>query len=522
MVGDPRQRGLGPFSQRVAVVGGGISGLAAAHALSRTGANVVLYEASSRLGGKIRTATFRGARVELGPDAFITRTLSARALAERLGLAEELVAPQQGRAYLWARGGLREIPRGSIFGVPTKLYPVARSGILGPVGLARLGLDRAAPAWRSWPSSGGKRLDGQRGRISLGQVEEHLRSTIDRDMSIGAIIRWYLGAEAMEQLVDPLLGGIHAGSADHLSAAALFPQILRARELAERSGSGLMRALVGLQAAAPPPPGRREPLFLTIESGLDTLVRRVVDDLGQAGAAISTGRAVERIEQAEGGAWRLFAAGGRRGGELVDGLVLATPAAVTSRLLSPHSPVVARLLGSVPSASVAVVTLCYRRAAISRPRDGSGFLVPAANRKIVTGVTWLSQKWRHIADCLPGFIVIRASVGRFLQPRGLDLDDPDLVAAVHDELGEFMGLRERPIDSLVTRWNDAFPQYLPGHPAMLEQIRRDVEPLHALALCGASFGGVGIPACIASGERAAAHVSAALSREVGEAVHANG
>jgi oxygen-dependent protoporphyrinogen oxidase len=487
------------------VVGGGIAGLSAAWALSSSapGLRVVVLEAGDRLGGKLLTSDVGGRPVDLGPDAFLARRPEAVGLCRELGLGDELVSPGSRAAFVWSRRRLRALPGGLALGVPTRLVPLARSGILSPLGLARAALDLTG-----WPFVGGAGPDGG-------------------DLAVADITRRRLGREATAKLVDPLLGGIHAGDTARLSAAAVFPPLLEAA----RHGGSLMRAL--RSAAAPPRPagggagpgsagpgsagsGSTDdtPVFLTVRDGLGSLVDRLADALRARGVELRTGCRVEHIglhrgpgAGAPGGGdsdvlpWAL---GTTTGTVEADAVVVATPAGAAAALLAEVDAGTASRLAAIDYAAVTLVTLRLPDGGAGTRLDGTGFLVPAAGGGLVTACTWLTSKWPHLRR--PGDLLLRASAGRYGDDRAGSMTDDEVVAAVIDELRPIMGIREPPMDTVVTRWPGAFPQYTPGHRARVAAIEAGVARLPSLALAGAALHGVGIPACIGSGRRAAAAV----------------
>jgi len=491
----------------VVVVGGGIAGLAAAWELacSSPTPRVVVLEASDRLGGKIRTDVVGGRPVDLGPDAFLARRPEAVALAREIGIDADLVPPGSRRAYVWSRGRLRPLPDGLALGVPTRIGPVLRSGILSPRGLARAGLDLLAmsPSWRTRHRARPSQPAGPTG-MPAGTVPA--RPAFDR--AAGDIVETSLGREVVERLVDPLVGGIHAGPVDAMSAAAVYPPLLTA---SERPGS-LVRAL---RAGAPAPPdgsaASAPPVFLTPRAGLGTFVDALVGALAAEGVAIRSSAPVTALERTAGGAhghrrWRVHVDG--EGGEgVVDAarVVVATPAPAAAELLGPVDDMLGRLLRTIEYATVTVVTFVLPADAVGRELDGTGFLVPAVEGWLTTACTWMSTKWSQLDR--PDDVVLRASVGRFGDERAQSMGDDEVAAAVLAELTPVLALGRTPAAAptatVVTRWPGAFPQYAVGHLDLVDRLEAAAAALGGLALAGAAYRGVGIPACIASGRRAA-------------------
>ncbi|MDW5323759.1 protoporphyrinogen oxidase [Plantactinospora sp. KLBMP9567] len=473
---------------RIAVVGGGITGLAAALRLrDRLPADteITVYEQSGALGGKLRTGSLGGATVEFGAEAFLTRDpaggdSAAVALARRVGLADALVHPAIGRAALAIGGELRPMPPGTLVGVPGDLAAVA------PV--ARPAAER----------------DTDGGRPLLGP---------DEDPTVGGLVRRRLGDEVVDRLVDPMLGGVYAGRADELSLAATMPGLARAA----RVEPTLTRAVRAAMAAAPRPAG--SPVFATVDGGVSRLVAAVAE---AARAEIRLNAAVRELLPVPGG-WRLVI-GPTRDPELVevDAVVLALPARPAARLLGGVDVAVGALVGRLDYASVALISLALpgppdSAAASDRgvlsatggavPTDLSGFLVPATEQTLVKAATFFTSKWAHLRRP-DGTLLLRASVGRHGEEHLLQRADDELVSAVHRELSELLGTElPAPVDSHVQRWGGALPQYAPGHLDRVAAARAALRTAHpTLALAGAGYDGVGIPVCVRSGETAAEEI----------------
>ncbi len=467
----------------IAVVGGGITGLAAAWEIIRRapGATVHVLEADDRVGGKIRTGALGGRPMDLGPDAFVARRPEARALCAELGIDGALVAPGRRGAAVWARGQLRPLPAGLALGVPTRIGPLAASGIcsVGGVGRAAVDLLKRAP----------DRVPGRAATAGL-----------PPDRSVGDIVG-HLGPEVVERLADPLIGGIHAGSVHDLSAAAVFPPLLAA---ADARGS-LMRAL---RRASPADAGAGtdEPVFLGLVGGMEGLVTTLVAELTDAGVHLRTGTSVGSITSAGAGPFALTLAGagsaGAGAGILeADAVVVAVPAPAAAAILTPLDGHLARLLSPISYASVALVTLRMATHDVDVPTAGTGFLVPRGENRFITACTWMTAKWPHLAA--EGEQVLRASTGRFGDDRTENLDDQEIVARTLEDLRLTMGLRGEPLEAVVTRWPSSFPQYRVGHLQTVADVEAAASRCGALAVAGAALHGVGIPACIGSGRRAA-------------------
>ncbi len=459
-----------PRTPHVAVVGGGVAGLAAVRALRAAGARVTLLEGSQRLGGKLLTSEVAGVPVDAGAESFLFRQPAAVELAREVGLAQDLVHPAAGGASLWSRGRLRALPPRTLMGIPADLRPVAASGVLSPAGLARTALDPVLP---------GHAPDG--------------------DVAVGAYVGRRLGRDVVERLVDPLLGGVYAGRAAELSLRATVPQLVPHLS-AHRS------LVAAARAAMTPPPGTAAPtgpVFATVRGGLGRLIAAL--DPGDA----VLGRPVRALSRTPDG-WRLVHGATRDEQALeADGVVLAVPGAPASRLLADVAPVAASALAGIGYASVALVTLAYRRTA-PLPAS-SGYLIPAVEQRPVKAATFFSAKWPHVGGAAPDVFLVRCSFGRFGDTADLQRDDEELVALARAELRLSLGRDDAPVDARVTRWGGALPQYAVGHLDRVTRIRAAVAAQPALAVAGAAYDGVGIPACIRSAQRAAAEVLAALT-----------
>ncbi|ROT32920.1 protoporphyrinogen oxidase [Micromonospora sp. HM5-17] len=461
---------------RVAVVGGGIAGLAAAVRLRDrlpAGARITVYEQSGALGGKLRTGSLAGATVEFGAESFLVRDpaggdSAAVALARRVGLGDALVHPATGRAALAIGGELRPVPPGTLVGVPGDLAAVAA--------VARPEPER----------------DHDDGRPLLGP---------DEDVTVGDLVRRRLGGDVVDRLVDPMLGGVYAGRADQLSLAATMPALARAART-EPTLTGAVRAA---QAAAPRPPGG--PVFATVTGGMSRLVAAAAE---ASGAEIRLNAAVRELVPVSGG-WRLVV-GPARDPELVevDAVVLALPARPAARLLAGVDVAVGALVGRLDYASVALVSFALpARAAEALPADLSGFLVPAGEGTLIKAATFFTTKWPHLRRP-DGTLLVRASIGRYGEEHLLHRSDDELVSAAHRELADLVAgagggvpLPE-PVASHVQRWGGALPQYTPGHLDRVAAARAALRNAYpTLTLAGAGYDGVGIPVCVRSGETAA-------------------
>ena len=465
--------------RRVVVVGAGITGLTAAFTLAtqRPDIDVVVLEASERVGGKILTTPFAGRPVDCGADAFLARVPEALDLCRELGLDTILTSPSQKSAYVWVNGGLNRLPTGLVLGVPTDLDALAASGIVSKEGIARATQDLTRTEW----------IDRANGADPNGAD----------DQSVGELIRARLGDEVHEKLVSPLLSGVNAGDADHLSLAAGAAQIA----VAARKSPSLITALRNQSAAAQHNPDA--PVFYGIPVGTQTLTDLILARLTQADVPVHLSCPVSAIARA-GNGWALTTP---LGAISADEIILATPAHPAARLLESIAPEPAGDLASVGYASAAMVSLAVAKNSLGVPLDASGFLVAQTDPlPTLTACSWASAKWAHLDD--PEVAILRVSAGKFGDTHALELDDSSLVEALGVDLATTMGIDAPPIAWRVTRWIDALPQYRPGHPARVEAWRAGVSAeAPGIHLAGAAYDGLGLPACIRQGRQVASSIA---------------
>jgi protoporphyrinogen/coproporphyrinogen III oxidase len=461
----------------VAVVGGGITGLTTAHTLlhEHPGTEVVVLEASDRLGGKIRTSSFAGRPVDWGADAFLARVPEGIELCRELGLDSELVIPAAQGAFVFVDGALRRFPDGLVLGVPTDLDALARSGIVSPAGVERARAD-----------------------LTMGA------DPLEHDESVGTLVRRRVGDEVFERLVAPLLSGVNAGDADQLSVEAGAPQFVAAL----RNASGLIEGLRRQRDATAEPGG---PVFYGLESGTQTLIEGLADSIDRQGGLVRCPVEVTDVERSSAG-YRISLAGGSGGGLEVDAVALATPDPVTARILRRLAPDVAEGISAVDYASVIMVAFAFPRTAAPGPLDGTGFLVAETEGLLMTACSWASSKWAHLGG--DDQVILRVSAGRHHDRRALDLDDAALIDALTRDLGTTMGITGAPTEVRITRWARSLPQFRPGH---LDRVRAWRATLAAevpgLVVGGAGFDGLGLPACIRQGRAMAEALRAWTMRD---------
>jgi len=474
----------------VVVVGGGVSGLAAAWELSGgaegpndTTPRVEVIEASESFGGSLKTTTFAGRTIDLGADGFLARRPEAVTLVDELGLRGQLEAINASGAWLWSRGALHELPTGLVLGVPTDLKALTSfKGI----------------SWRG-------RLAARRDVLLPARLQ--LRD----DATIGEIVRTKLGRELSYQFIEPMVGGIQAGRIDELSAASVFPALLDAA----RKGGSLMKAL---RTSTPVTPGPKaettsgSPTFFTLVDGVGSLPTELARRLVERGVVLRHGVGVTALRRTPAGnyPWEVDTLNTTTP---ANAIVLATPAPVVGALLGSHDPSLEELR-HIESAGAAMVTFALAKSEITLPASGTGILVPLGSAwsgegsLMVTAVTLLDRKWPHLAR--DNDVVLRAHVGRSDDARWVEMTDEELVQRVSQELNFLLPRFGAHVQSLVQRWPNGLPQYRVGHDERVQRARAASERIN-VALAGNAYDGVGIPASIGSGRRAAHSLLATIN-----------
>ncbi|HYO25160.1 MAG TPA: protoporphyrinogen oxidase [Lacipirellulaceae bacterium] len=466
---------------RVAIIGGGISGLAAAHRLAQLAPPCVLrlLESGDRLGGALHTLTGEGGVLEQGADSFLTRDPVVVELCHALGLGADLMptSSEHRRALVVCRGRLQRVPDGFVLMQPHNLRAVLGSPVLSTPGKLRLLAERFAP--RPIPV-----LDA------------------DYDESVASFAARRLGRETFERLVEPLLAGIYVADAARLSLAATMPEFLAAERL-HGSLAAARRAARAAGQAVGPATGARYGAFQTLQRGVSSLIAALADAL-PAGALQLSAPATGVVQEGSG-RWRVASSAGS---ELFDAVILATPAHQAAAMLKAADGELAGMLDSIEAASSVVVTLGYGREQIDHPLDGFGFVAPRVERREILAASFPSVKFAERAS--GGLTPVRVFLGGALRPELVDQDDASLIAIAERELKSLLGARGAPRTALVARWRQAMPQYHVGHLAKVAAINQRVGSLGGLALAGASYSGVGIPQCVRSGYAAAERIAAQL------------
>ena len=455
---------------RVAIIGGGISGLSAAWfvAAGLPDAEVIVLEASPEVGGKLRCGEVAGISIDVGAEAMLTARPEGVELLAAVGLEGERIAPLTTSASVFAGGIRHPMPARTMMGIPGSVDAARESGLFTAAALSTIAEEPSRPP--------------------LAPLQD--------DVAVGALVRDRLGDEVVERLVEPLLGGVYAGRADALSLQATVPSLAAALT----GGGSLVEASAAVADRGTRATGS---VFTSLADGLGSLPHALVE---RGRFEVRCNATVRALRQSTTGF--VLETGPVPEPEFVeaDAVVVAVPAAKAARLLADISSAAARELADIDSASVAIVTFAFRDTALP---PGSGLLVGAGERLAVKGVTISSQKWPMATD---GLTVLRASVGRAGDNVALQRDDGELIALALQELRPLLGITTSPVDALVTRWGGGLPQYAVGHVERIARVRAAVADVPALAVCGAAFDGVGIPACIAAARAAADRVLAELAR----------
>jgi oxygen-dependent protoporphyrinogen oxidase len=480
--------------RRLVIVGGGITGLAAAHAATGRARElgrplaVTLLESSGRLGGNLLTERVDGFVLDAGPDSWVATKPHAAALARELGLGDAIIGTNEGtrRYYVAWAGRLHEVPEGLVLGVPTKLGPLARTGLFSLAGKARMALE---------PTVKARRFEG------------------DEDESIADFATRRLGREASDRLVAPLLGGISAGDASEISVRASFPQLVamerehgslvrgmraatRARAEAQAAQAAKAAASGGQGGGASGGPAAGSG-FLSLAGGVGDLVRALRDRLEADAVTLRTGATVRALGR-RGPGWSLETEAGDRLD--ADAVLLAVPATAAQRLTGSLDEGIGRALGSIRYSATATVFLAFRREDVKHPLDGVGFVVPRSLGRPILAGTWVSSKWRGRAP--EGHVLLRAFFGGAAGGEALALDDGALADLARGELAALMGLDATPLWSRVFRFAGS-AQMRVGHLAAMRGLReRLAEVAPGLVLGGGGYDGVGIPDCIRQGQEA--------------------
>ncbi|GGG08633.1 protoporphyrinogen oxidase [Rhodococcoides trifolii] len=454
---------------KIAVVGAGITGLVAAYRLRLAlgpDAEIVVADAGDRVGGKLHSARLTSGMVDVGAEAFVSRRPEVPALLSELGLADQLVRPSGARPLIRSGGALHPLPVGTLMGIPATADSVR--GLVDDATYRQIATEATRP----------------------------LHWTRGDDLSVGELVSARFGSQVVARSVDPLLGGVYSGLASSIGVRAAVPPLAAALDAGAASLTHAVTAALPL-----PVPG---PVFGGIRDGYGVLLRALVE---AAGATVLTGTSVGVIERASTG-WTVNPIGP------VDGVVVCTPAPEAARVIGSVVPAAASELAQIRLASSVLVALAFDDVELP---NNSGVLVatgePGDDGKPLRAkaFTLSSRKWPHLAD--RGVPLVRCSFGRFGDDAIVEMADADLVATAREDLGTVLGVTAAPTDTVVQRWRGGLPQYAPGHTERVRAIVEAVDASPGIEVAGAYLHGVGVPACIASGTRAAQRLAEALAEQ---------
>lgn len=455
---------------RIAIIGGGISGLSAAYAIeqkSRAGFDVsyVLYESSPHLGGVLRTEIIEGCVVEAGPDSFVTEKPWAADLCRELGIDDQLIGSNDAerKTYILTRGRLVEMPDGLMFLVPTKILPTGFSALF------------------SWKT-----------KFRMAQEFFHPPRAVDHDESVAAFVERHYGAEMVDRLADPLLSGIYGGEAANLSVRAVLPRFAEM----ERTYGSLGRAMLAARRNGRNQKGSRLPipLFTSLKNGMQYLAETLVSRLSPS--SLLTNTAAQAI-QPESGGW-VVSAGLQS--DYFDAVIVALPAQEAAEVLRFASPSLAAELAAIEYSSSITVGLGYGGEVRQSLPPGFGFLVPRSEGKRLLATTFVHNKFPHRAP--DDRALLRCFFAGGNAETVWELSDEQIVGIVRTELQQILGLQAAPLFSRVYKWKSAMAQYGVGHLDRLERIEHLRQQLPGLALAGNGYRGIGVPDCVRSGRDA--------------------
>jgi len=460
-------------AKRVAVIGGGISGLAAAHRVHELDPSleIRLFEAGTQLGGSLETVREDGFLIERGADNFITTIPWGVDLCRRIGFEEQLIetTPDHRTAFVVRRGRLHKIPEGFVIMAPSRIWPVITTRILSPLGKVRM-------AWEYLVS----------------------KRTEDQDESLAAFVVRRFGRETYERLVQPLVGGIYTGDPEKLSVRSTMPRFVDM----ERDHGSLIRAVwrqARRQRQQAQGGGARYSMFVAPKDGMSSLVDAIAERL--PAGAVRLDAVVSRMAMRPDGRWSLWLEDDSADEQIYDAVIVCTPAASAARLIGPLDSRLADLLKEIPHASCSIVSLSYRRDQIRHPMDGFGFVVPLVENRRALSASFSSVKYEGRAP--DDQVLVRVFIGGACQQELAELPDGDLESIATDELAELLRIDGGPSKTWITRQPRAMPQYYVGHGDRVAEIEAGLSRLPGLHVAGNAYSGVGIPYCVHNAEQAA-------------------
>lgn len=460
--------------KRVAIIGGGIAGLATAYFLNQRGAGSVDYkliESEPHFGGKIISAREKGFVVEGGPDSFLTTKPAAINLCRELGLDDQLIGTNDAgrKIYVWSRGQLRQMPDGVMLIIPTRLMPFVTSPLISWPGKLRMGMDMFIPPRRD-----------------------------DGDESLAHFVRRRLGEEALDRIAEPMIAGIYVADAEYLSLKSTFPRFLDM----ERKYGGLLKGVIAQKRTSRNSQSNGKPatsMFMTLRGGLQDMVDGILSRLNPN--SLLSGRRVLQVTPRENGYSIVLNDGACLE---ADAVVFASPTYATADLVQGFDTALADSLRGIRYVSTATVSLGYKRSELTHPLKGFGFVVPRSEKRKILACTWTSTKFNYRAA--DGYALVRAFIGGAHAEHLAEEGDEALTAMAREELRAMMGIATEPVLTKVYRWSKANPQYSVGHAQRVIEIEKQAARHAGLYLAGGAYHGVGIPDCIEDGAKVAEQI----------------
>lgn len=428
-----------------------------------------VLEAGPRFGGKIRTEHHAGFVFERGPDSFISQKPWAIDLCKKIGLEERLVGtnPDHPNTYVYTDQKLKKMPEGLSLMVPTKFLPFALSPLFSIPGKIRMGMDLILP----------------------GKAD-------DSDESLASFVRRRLGEEALRKMAEPMLAGIYASDPETMSIKSTFPIFFQTEQKYRSLILGMLARKAQGNNSGSKTNSTPYTLFMTLKDGLGEMVDRVIEKSPRI--TFRSGVKLQGLSRTAD-KWKLSLEGGET--LEADGVILASPANVSARLLEPSGKKIAELLNRIKYVSTAAVTLAYKKEGFSHSLDGFGFVVPIAENRKIMACTWTSSKFPHRVP--EGHVMLRCFIGGALKEDLAEQDEAALEEMVKKELREMMGITEEPVFVRAFKNEKANVQYQVNHGSLIEQVNEELAAMPGMFLSGSAYTGIGIPDCVFNGTRAA-------------------
>lgn len=456
------------MAKKCAVIGAGITGLSAAYYLQKEDSSIEIdiLEAGDVPGGKIKTYQKDGYTIELGPESYLGRKKIMTELAEAIGLKDDIVINNTGKSYIYAKNKLYPIPGGSVLGIPTEMKPFLSTRLISPIGKLRAGMDYLIQP-----------------------------KPMEPDVSVGAFFRRRLGNETLENLIEPLLSGIYGADIDKLSLKSTFPDF----KATEEKHGGLIKGMRANKKKAPKSKGPVQGQFRQFKNGLMSFIEALVKDIEQKGVHIKYNHKVDAIEKLDNG-YHITVNGEK---VYYDKVIITVPHTVFREWLN-DGPL--NYFDYMETTSVATVVMAFDDSQVNNKENGTGFVIAKNSDTVITACTWTDKKWSHTTP--PGKTLLRAYVGRPDSNVVKDNDDAAIVKLARNDLDKMMEITGEPEFTIVTKLFNSMPQYEVGHIDRIHSIQHYLKTHYpGLVITGASFEAVGLPDCVAQGQRAALQIA---------------